>query len=67
MKMKKAKFIPFILTTILTINSFIVLIKVLNGNIGNGETWRIIFSIVGFLIFLLFLIFSTFRIFIKKV
>jgi hypothetical protein len=27
-----------------------VLLRVLNNNIGNGETWRILFATIGFLL-----------------
>ena len=47
----KAKIIlPTIMVFIITLFTFIILLNVLSGNIGNKESWRIIFSLIGFII-----------------
>ncbi len=50
--MKSNKLVAPISMAILTIIAFILMVKVLTGQIGYCETWRIVSSIVGFLGFL---------------
>lgn len=48
--MKVKVILPTIMVFIITLLSFIILLNVLSGNIGNKENWRIIFSLIGFII-----------------
>ena len=48
--MKVKVILPTIMVFILTLFSFIILLNVLSGNIGNKESWRITFSLIGFII-----------------
>ncbi len=58
----KAKIISTVLFSINTLISFIVLLNVLSGNIGNKEVWRIAFSLIGFIILFSFNVFLIYRI-----
>ncbi len=48
MKRKKQLTAAFVTNFVTTITSGYFMFKVLSGEIGNYEIWRIVFSIVGF-------------------
>ncbi len=59
--MSSKSLIFFLLVNIVTILSFVIMVQVLTGQTGSHETWRMIASIVGFIIFAVSNLFITFR------
>ncbi len=62
MKRKQQLTIAFILNLTITIISGYITLSVLSGKIGNYETWRIVFSVISFLVFFTLLALVVFRI-----
>ena len=56
----KARVLTAIPVFLMTLYSFSILISVLSGNIGNNESWRVIFSLLAFTIFLLGTVLSAY-------
>ena len=59
--MSSKSLIFFLPVNIVTILSFVIMVQVLTGQTGAHETWRMMASIAGFIIFAVYNLFITFR------